>query len=627
MCSGFRRIVTLTMTFLMPATASLAKDCVDCHARAVAGRANVVGQMSAGSHHVQGVKLNGKHCYACHWEATAEGHIDKRYHHAPKVKSAAVELVIWQDGKRPTVYTPGSTAVTFTAAALGTAQERAEVAKITKQCLGCHSDGTSGVATFAGDKRTPDSYAWDGRSIASRYGLKDVVTWGKYSTATSNKKSRVVKALSAHGNAAANQGGWSQTSGYDLAIPSTRGGSGAANVECFDCHNSHGSAPQGITSSYRTYDGTFGGGILKQTTSGTGGYSMTYKPSTNGDSKSSNPYNAGAGLCFDCHETAKAGTIPWGYNSTFGAEKPILGYKDTARFGDGIKGSTLRYANRQSHTSIVSSHFKGTGFAGYSSGYRINGLCTPCHDPHGVSPTLGDKMAYGVPLLKGTWLTSPYREDGPPATSPGKGGFAKEGDTGNRAIAWEKGDFSFTNREANANFGIGGSGAPREPMSMAGMKYNIDRNTFGPERRIAENDDSFAGLCLKCHKKEQTPAGSKAALIHRSVKGWGANKEHAFPCAKCHQPHNSGLPRLMQTNCFQEGPSGLRESSGLPWLPAKKDQGKTAPEAKSASQGSSTKTSKNAKGEVVGCHVRQFGKGNGQMQKQDGNQWKGKNSW
>ena len=35
----------------------------------------------------------------------------------------------------------------------------------------------------------------------------------------------------------------------------------------------------------------------------------------------------------------------------------------------------------------------------------IDGLCSPCHDPHGVSPSLGDDTAYAVPLLKGTWLT------------------------------------------------------------------------------------------------------------------------------------------------------------------------------------------------------------------------------
>ena len=235
-------------------------------------------------------------------------------------------------------------------------------------------------------------------------------------------------------------------------------------------------------------------------------------------------------------------------------------------------------------------------------------------------------MAYAVPLLKGTWLTSPYREDGPPNTSPGKGGFAKDDTSGNRSIAWEKGDFSFTNREANANFGIGGGGAPRGPMSMVGMKYNIDRNTFGANKRLTENDDNFAGICLKCHPKDKLSDESKAGLIHRSVKGWGRNKEHSFPCSKCHQPHNSGLPRLMQTNCFQEGPSGLRENSGLLWLPVKKEEGSQA----QGDQKTAAKSNSNSKSkvEVVGCHVRQFGKGSGKMPNDQGqNQWKEKSAW
>ncbi|WP_152609951.1 hypothetical protein, partial [Geobacter sp. OR-1] len=60
-------------------------------------------------------------------------------------------------------------------------------------------------------------------------------------------------------------------------------------------------------------------------------------------------------------------------------------------------------------------------------------------------------MAYAVPLLKGTWLTSPYREDGPPSASPGK----EKGST----RPW---DYNSVNREAGTNFGKGQSGAARQ---------------------------------------------------------------------------------------------------------------------------------------------------------------------
>ena len=57
--------------------------------------------------------------------------------------------------------------------------------------------------------------------------------------------------------------------------------------------------------------------------------------------------------------------------------------------------------------------------------------------------------------------------------------------------------------------------------------------------------------------------------IHKAVKGWGNNKEHSYSCSKCHQPHNSGLPRLMQTNCLNVNHRGNRASGGQAWSAAK----------------------------------------------------------
>jgi len=606
-------LTLLTSSLLFGGTAA-AKECLDCHS-------DIAGQFSTGSHHVQGVKISPGQCYSCHWEAGADGQVDQRYH---QQDVSRIDLVVWDETSRPQEYRPGSTAVVFSAPSMGTAGERAAVGRITSHCLGCHSERNNATTPF-GDGKTPSQYAWDGQSIEARYANQQTAVWGKYSTHATNKKSRVVKALSAHGNASANRGGWSTSGGYDSDMPVTRGGAGAKNIECYDCHNSHGSAISGITSSYRSADGGFSGGILKQTTAGKGGYKTDYKPAANSDSSSANPYNPGAGLCFDCHETASAGSTPWGYSSTFGASEPIIGYKDTLRFGPGVKGSTSRFNDRQIRSTIASSHLKGGRFLNHSAHGEIRGLCTPCHDPHGVSPTLGGKMPYAVPLLKGTWLTSPYREDGPPSAQQ-TGGGPKSDAAGNRGIAWEKGDFSFTNREMNANFGISGGGAPREPMSRAGMKYNVDRNTFGATGRIAENDDRFAGLCLTCHKKENLTGDNKTGRIHRTVKGWGNNKEHAFPCAKCHQSHNSGLPRLMQTNCFEVGPPGLRESSGLAWTPEKKE-GKKGGDKGEAQKASSSKGKKSAKVEIVGCHVRQFGGNPAKQGGGGGGQWNEKSSW
>lgn len=581
----------LSIFVLGPSDRCSAEECLQCHP-------DIALQMQANSHHVQGTTASAIHCNACHWEATVDGKINARFHSGDRNR---VALVVWGETKRPHEYIEGDTAIIFAASAIGTERERPEIAKITRHCLGCHNDKNNNTAPFAGDPNTPRRYAWDGQSIASRYEQKGTTSWGKYSTASSNKKKQLTKALSAHGNAAANEGGWSPSAGYDSTIPVNRGGSRAANIECYDCHNSHGSSVSGVTASYRTFNGSRNGGLLKQTTAGKNGYKTAYSPSSNASQGSTNPYNPGAGLCFDCHESETPGLTPWGYRTTFGADQPVMGYKDTHKFGSGVKGSTSRYANRQGRAEIVSSHLKADIFLKYSTTAGIYGLCTPCHDPHGVSPTLGDKKGYAVPLLKGTWLTSPYKEDSPPVGTLGKGGPAKQG--------------GMMTSEA--------TGTAKGPVSMQGMQYHVDRNTFGAEKRIVETDDTFAGLCLRCHNRLNSKDNGKTARIHRAVKGWGENKEHSFPCSKCHQVHNSGLPRLMQTNCFEEGPSGLRDSIGLSWLPGKQGDARTMPTAGKTV----TSDNKSSKTGFVGCHVRQFGRSGGQTPKRNDSEWNEKTKW
>jgi hypothetical protein len=187
---------------------------------------------------------------------------------------------------------------------------------------------------------------------------------------------------------------------------------------------------------------------------------------------------------------------------------------------------------------------KASSMLNYTTGAndRINGLCTPCHDPHGVSPTLGMNQAYAVPLLKGTWLTSPFKEDAPPPDPSG---------ASSTALSWGQ----YYNHPSV------------QPIS----KYNLERNTFSI-KRLNETDNEFAGLCVRCHKKEKLTDGANKNTpfrsldrIHESVSGWGANTEHSFSCSKCHQPHNSGLPRLMQTNCLNYNHRGNRVSGGQPW--------------------------------------------------------------
>ena len=547
----------------------LPRDCTKCHAGTIGMRMDVMGQMRANSHHVQGVDVSNKHCYSCHWESTAEGLIDVRYHEGfnyknySSTKNAKVDLVVWGPGVRPAAYKLYTTAVQFLASKIDTANERTEAAKLTSVCISCHSDQNNDSQPF-GDCRTPNQYAWDRQSVDARYSQTGTTPWGKYNSTTYpnvTKKDAVVKALSGHGNAAANQGGWSATTGVDGAIPNTRGGS--QNVQCFDCHSSHGSTASGTTSSYVTFNGTRNGGNLKETQAGKGGYAMSYKAAANATPGAVNPYSTGAGQCFDCHLTQNSGITPWGYQSTFGATASIMGYKDTPRFGQGTKGSTARFAFRDSKKTIVGGHFKASSMLNFttSAQKRINGLCTSCHDPHGVSPTLGSDQAYAVPMLKGTWMTSPYKEDAPPPDPYGDHIRKAPYYTPNTPVT---GDYiSWGDGSGHLNHP-----GPTQPYT----NHNLDRNTFGGSNRIAENADKFAGLCVTCHKKEKLTDGvnknqpwNSVDRIHESVKGWGANTEHSYTCSKCHQPHNSGLPRLMQTNCLDYKHRGNRVSGGYAW--------------------------------------------------------------
>jgi len=544
---------------------------------------NIMGQLKTNSHHVQGVAVNNKHCYACHWEATADGLInistlpgttriahegyDFKTHET--VPDAASDLVIWGLATtRPTIYESGTTGITFTATSIGTPTERENVGNVSRHCLSCHNTAQNDTQPFAeyglcsdtsyyskdtcneaghtwsADCKTPRQYAWDGSSIDERYSNKGTTTWGKYTTVTNASKKNVIKAYSAHGNAAANAGGGSNTTtGEDGNLTNTRAGS--QNVQCYDCHSSHGSAVSGITSSYVSFSGNKNGGNLKETQEGKGGYSMTYAASMNEVPGSINPYNPGAGQCFDCHEVQTAGSKPWGYGSTYGASEPIIGYRDSARFGQSLSKKNERYPMPIKPTTKAGGHLKASASLTTEVKGSINGLCSPCHDPHGVSSTLGAGMKYAVPLLKGTWMTSPFKED----VAPDNKTYCI-----NTACS--------TNREL-----------------VDDPTYTIDQNTFetwnwNSLTKISENTDQFAGLCLKCHPKTSLdPDGADTwrsiDRIHETVKGWGGkgknagNEVHAYTCSKCHSPHVSDLPRLMVTNCLDYNHKGKVASGGV----------------------------------------------------------------
>lgn len=529
-------------------------SCLGCHSVVQGNRIAVKGHFDGSSHHIQGSAVTDGKCYQCHWEAKdTTGYINPAYHGGTAVASGAagVSLVVHDAGSRPAAYTAG-TFVVYTSGGASNST-RTQLVKINTHCISCHKATNDAYQPF-GDGKTPKQYAWDNTSIDARYSQAGTTTWGKYPTTVNAAQKNISKSFSAHGNAAGNSRGWDTTNGVDGAITNT---SGAINVLCFDCHNSHGSTAIGIMSSYSSATGRNKGGILKTTTNGKGGYTATYTPTAGGSAASPNfnAYNPGADLCFDCHNTqTKGASIPWGYNSEFGgtAGKPVYGYWDTAYFGDGLFGPESRYAYKALHGANMGGHFGKSSAMNTTPAKQIMGLCTPCHDPHGVSTMTPANQPYMVPLLKGTWVTSPYKEDVAPASK-----------TENRGGASSRGP---------ATHSVGST-----------PQYRIDQNTFqtGSTYWAFTNgntlqtiaDTNFAGLCIQCHTKADINPNSSTTWksmdrIHNTVKGWGgvganaSNAVHAYTCSKCHAPHNARLPRLMVSNCLDSKHRGRVAAGG-----------------------------------------------------------------
>ncbi|MDA8429217.1 MAG: CxxxxCH/CxxCH domain-containing protein [Geobacteraceae bacterium] len=557
-------------------------SCTGCHASTQGKRVAAAAQFTGAgnSHHFQSTTaIDGKTCYACHWEADSTG--SPTAWHKNGVSGSPVALVVWSSATtRPT--TASAATLQYYSSGGASASSRGAIAKINRVCLGCHSAKNATTQPFSagGDTNTPVKYAWDGLSIGARYSQTGTTPWGKFSGNDTNNKSTQAKAYSAHGNAVNNQMGWSTAAD---TFPSSKA---TSNVMCFDCHNSHGSTTaavaNAITSSYSSATGRRKGGILKDTTAGLGGYTMTYKPAAATPS-ALNPYSSGAGLCFDCHMTATSTTLPWGYSGTFGFALPagqtagtgVSGYFDTPYFGTGTFAQTVTYPYKAAHGTNLGGHLKAS--SGLSTaitkrpfdpatptGTVIQGLCTPCHDPHGVSPSLTTNQQYGVPLLKGTWVTSPYKQDSAPAnTNEARGGSSQ----GPAALSVGSTPNYFLDQRALQAASTG------KPTTAKYWNFLTSATSLQ-----TTNDTQFAGLCTGCHAKavlNSTAAASSSnwktmTRIHNSVKGWAStgggnagNVKHAYTCSKCHTPHNSRLPRLLVTNCLDAKHRGRLASGGV----------------------------------------------------------------
>jgi len=610
--------------------------CTGCHSGFVGSRDSIVPQFGYDSHHVQknAGTVEATDCAMCHWEANNSGSRNLAYHAGSITNlntNASVNLVAWNNGQvgvktpanRPAV--SAATFISYTANG-----KRTSIGKLNNVCLGCHNSSNAGFKPF--NTYSTIRYSWEARSgmaktsVLSRYSSTTLVKWSIYSTNSNgnavarfgtNKKSQNAKALSAHGNASKNQMlGWDATNGEDaeLAEYTYAGASKNRNVFCYDCHNSHGSRAAGITSSYSSATGRYKGGLLKTTTAGIGGYTADYIPEARTTSyrnysttlTTSATFNAGASLCNDCHNNDDPSgatlTKPWSVQNTYSSVgnryKSIGGYWSTPYFDNYTVPSALRSTYKQGgepgsikdYRKPMGGHF-GSSINGSPAAHsgEINGLCTPCHDPHGVTNSLGARRQYGVPLLKGTWMTSPYKEDKADIIVKRGGGSKVNSFNGGAIPGYHIDQNTLLNMPAPISGGVvAGAAASAKGdkngmafrnMSNSAKKVQTGTSTYTTKLTVAE----FGGLCTTCHNQASLTGSATAPSaasawrskerIHQAVNGWAAttsgtantaNKIHAYTCSKCHTPHLSRLPRLMVTNCLDANHLGKVASGGTP---------------------------------------------------------------
>ncbi|MBI5904148.1 MAG: CxxxxCH/CxxCH domain-containing protein [Deltaproteobacteria bacterium] len=532
-------------------------DCEACHNNAQGPRRAITAEFGYASHHSQGVTaatVTKVTCSQCHMEANADGSMSTTYHNNGASSPYPIDLVVY------TTYPTRGTPVSITNLA------QADLAPASAHCQSCHNATNQAAAPFSGegDTRTPRVYAWDATPVGTKYGATTTAPFGKVSSTTYNvvPADLINKAYSPHGNLANNHGGYATSGAWTdryAATSGTAARTAVTNVACLDCHNSHGSGVTGGTSyvspasSYTAATSAPGnGGILKDTAAYTPAASTT----------AGNLYSAQADLCFDCHLGDDA-TAPRKFTSyrSPAPTQPVQGYYDA----NGLTGAT-RWGTSQIWTgsfAYKSAVFKGGHFgastttaSGTSALMKstpagtILGLCTKCHDPHGVDPAAAN-AAYRVPALKGTWMTSPYKED-------------RAGDlvgaTINDANTWSPSNSSrftgtpkpYSAPRQNPSFAYNqpaivgggfGTGISASTWGKGGTGYNgyfIDDNSFG-NSKINDttyrpwstaitgtyvtaavpglNDTQFAGLCLSCHPKTGTLAAGSIGSVLTSTNG------------------------------------------------------------------------------------------------------------
>jgi predicted CxxxxCH...CXXCH cytochrome family protein len=273
-------------------------------------------------------------------------------------------------------------------------------------------------------------------------------------------------------------------------------------VGCLECHPAHGSGSRSVMQiKGKAFTDCVSGGIMLNATEPT--------------------------LCWGCHDSTAGKVLDyWGDSTTAGTH------------WSGTMKSTFSYKQR----AFLSTH--------EVNGAGTGNQCSICHNPHGASAA----GQYYSPMLRGTWMTSPYYEDRVGRlTGTVRGPNPSTRLTPSRLGPRDSSDYAYNNAKGRGNGYDNGAGSGHDG-------YYIDENTFGvsgtttntwavaiTSSHIADIDNNFAGLCAQCHTDATQSTGQTGTVtalktyltqtyataaggltnwstaIHNVVKGWAAS--------------------------------------------------------------------------------------------------------
>jgi len=357
-------------------------NCKGCHNTAQGSRPAIQPEFEKKAAHIDNSWANiaSTDCEKCHYEPSSDG---------------IIRLKIWGG----TTW-DGSTTITYNATQKYNANQF---------CLGCHDSDTSTTDIFAYGTATP-------ADINTRWStlVSNTKNYSKFSQTNYNVVPQVLKVYNPHKFPATNdsKGVGDMTSyRYDAA----RTVSDTAHVACLDCHPSHGSNNVSGARGTGTYPTTY------NTSTGAKGGVMILDARPSGTAQA---YTKEEQMCWDCHRVG----MDYRGDDVGGTPDPLNRWgKHSGTNFVGTWGTTTPFSFKQAK-SFDSSHFYpdkpltygATGYRGAgNNSTRTNLACSTCHNPHGIA-TADTNAAFRLPILRGTWLTSPYIEDRPPLSGEGK---------------------------------------------------------------------------------------------------------------------------------------------------------------------------------------------------------------